>query len=570
MDLPDVFGMDAEKITEKKLAVLSYFIEHTSSVQIGIPPLSKGVVYPDKTTNNPRFFSYPERIERDFKNSHTKISNTWARRICEDLETLGILGHEMKRAARQRQPTEHFFLEYGFEPFRKVMKIIYENRQDLFCAYGFWQEYIQSHINENLVMDVLAEKNVEMSRYLNIVDWDPAESAKVYSLYYSRKNKTTSEWEKTRPDSYAESYDAYLHLVIKSQNTMKSPVVSGSPPRIMFRLPVFKSSVSEEERFKSIVTLNQGIFEYYPGLEKFQSVIHGHYFRTQENAWVLPILALIRASPAALEIFLFGDWKPYHTSPSCMDYPLFMFLFAAINEISVSRSVPSEKIIPHVRFRPDFGRDPDLPALRQALFEISMENGITVCYDASFDTEHYFFGTANGDVWENDREVNFRVLTWIDTRLSGAAISLDEIPDFDAFFRAFQDRKSKVSTYIVSKLPNHIRHFILYNASPIEEGSVIPTRLMEELNRVLMRPGFYNNRIFSDLALTDEGTKLIERTGLNRSGFDDSLYYYSLQKLNRQLIEESYPGLIMRARGIGEGTERFVMERESRVAPASH
>jgi hypothetical protein len=187
-----------------------------------------------------------------------------------------------------------------------------------------------------------------------------------------------------------------------------------------------------------------------------------------------------------------------------------------------------------------------------------MDNGLTVCYDASFDTEHIFFGATTGDVWENDRDVNFRVLTWIDTRLSGSAISLSEIPDFDAFFRALQNRKSKVSHYIVSKLPNHLQHFIRYNNTPFEEGSVIPSRFVEELNRVLINPGFYDKIVFSDLTLSEEGSNVIERTGFYRPGFDEGLYHYTIQRLNRQLIEESYPRLVLKAREVVEGSERLV------------
>ena len=562
MDIPDVFGMKADQITEKKLAVLSYFIEHTSTVQMGIPPSGKGIVYPDKKTNKSRFYSYPKRIEKDFKASYTKVSSTWARRICEDLESLGILGHEMRKAARQRQPTEHYFLRYGFEPFRKVIKVLFENRNVNGFSCSLSQEYIQSHIDENLVLAILAERNVEMFRSLNLVDWAPSEAEKVYSLYYTQKNKTASEWEKQKPDPFAESFEAYVRLVIKAQNTIKSQLVSGTAPRISLRFPVFGPDVSEEEKFKALIALNKGTFDYYHGLEKYPSAIRSHYARMQENGWVIPILALIRASPAALEKFLFGDWKPYHNNPSCMDYPLFTFLFAAINEISVSRSVPIEKRIPHVRFRPDFGGSPDTPLL-QALFEISIDNGLTVCYDASFDTEHIFFGNANGDVWENDRDVNFRVLTWIDTRLSGSAISISEIPDFDAFFWALHDRKSKVSHYIVSKLPNHIQHFIRFNTSSFEEGSIIPSRLVEELNRILLRPDFYNKLIFANLILSDEGIKIVERTGVYRPFFDDNTYNYRVSTLNRQLIEESYPGLILRARNVTGESERLVVNNGS-------
>jgi hypothetical protein len=577
MDLPDVLEMEADQITDKKWLVLQYFIDHTGTVQRGATPYQKGIVYPDKRTGKPRFYSYPKRIEEDFEKKipnseevHSDISRTWAMKICQDLTDLGILHYDMFVASRQKHPTEHYYLREDLDAFIQVMRIVFDRTpKSALTCYRYSVDYIQNHIDDDFVCEILARKGAEMRRSLPLWNWSLTESEKVHAIYYARKEKTLWGTETKRiPNLYEQSFESYLTTMMKTLDPQKRSEAPHFPPTISLRLPVFKPGLSEEEQVAILKNLNKKTFEDYPGLELYRSAIHEHYKRYQYDNWILPILSLIRASPEALKEFLFGDWMPYglkgdcycfsDAGSHCMNYPLFTFLFTAINDISRLRLVPDERKIPFFRFRPDFRQSYSTES-HSALLEIGTDRNLTVCYDASFDTEHFFYGADNGDVWEGDNEQNYEVLTWIEVQSRGIVIKKEDIPDTDTFVQALRDRSSNVSHHIVSKLSHRVQHIIKNYANLPEERGELYRQLLNELNRVIAQPDFYDQRIFSNIVLTDEGKRLVGNTKDMERMISLDFVNYSFFKLNRILLEETYPELIVKSKYFERDSYQLVL-----------
>ncbi|MFA4850883.1 MAG: hypothetical protein WC626_14260 [Methanoregula sp.] len=572
--------MHPDQITKAKWSVLWYFIENTSAMYFDPNFVRKGIVLPDKRTGKPRFYSYPARIAKDFEKNipdssryHSDISKTWAMRICKDLESLGILGVDNFVAARQNHETEHYYLRDGTEPFIAVMKIFTEQVTDSHHVSGLYSmEYIQNHINEDLVCEILSRKGAEMRRMLPLWDWIPHESEKMYPFFVPQKSNIQKRESPAENSSIipVESYAEYFRRMIQELDLKKRVSSRGRSYSVCLRLPVMSPGLTSGEKTDLLKSFNKKTFEGSPCLETYRSAIEEHYQRYQRDRWIIPLLALIRASPKALKEFLFGEWKPYGIEGEClcyseggsycMNYPMFTFLFTTINDISRSRLVPSERRIPYVRFRPDI-RIPEKNISRPALFMIDTNSGFSVCFDASFDTERVYYGAENGDVWENDNEQNYDLTVWLDLRFRWQAITAKDIPDMDAFIGALQDRRSRVSQYLLSKLSHRLQHIVLFKSEPLDEGSPIHGLLLDEINRILIQPGFFNKDVFSSTRLSDAGKAIGEKTGFCREGLEDAYYPSSVLGLNRILLEDSYPGLLLPSDASKKDREWLIMNK---------
>ena len=548
--------MEAAQITDKKFSVLRYFIEYTSWVQNGGMDCPKGVVYPDKKTGNSRFYSYPRRIEEDFKNQKSKISQTWAGRICEDLESLGILGHDMILAPRQDQKSRHYYLKYGLDPFLELMKILCEEKNLKYLSCFAGMAYIQYHINEDLICAILAKKGVEMRQMLHIWQWSPAESQKIFAILVNKNTGSNPSGSNINGPENNENrvYQDYIHGMITGLSRKKAIHYGRNIQSVCLRLPVLSSELSESEKMNIIKSVNETTFKEHTWLTKYYSGINEHYNRHQREKWIIPILALISASPFALKEFLSGNWEPYGSKEgsfcysedgsSCMDFPIFTFLFTAINDISRTRNIPNERRIPVVHFRPNL-RMPSSRSSGSPLFMIETDLGVNVCFDASFNTERIYFGSENGDIWENDNEQNYQVKIWLDLRAGWQSITQHDIPDMDRFVTVLQDRRSKVSQHLVSKMSNRLQHIIAYQTEPIDEESKIPGILVDELNRILSQKNFYDVRAFSLIEHSEAAKILLKKGNLYHdcSGFEYPSW--TIVSNNRIFLEDAFPGLIL-------------------------
>lgn len=542
--------MEPDKKTRQKWEVLWYFVQNTGSVLDNIDNVRCGVVL-EREPGEKRFYSYSSRIHADFKNSHfsfgkRSITKDWAGVVCENLSELGIFGHDEIRAPRQRSPTPHYYLKPGVEPFLKVMKFLLDPPKQWTIWSNLSNGYVQHHLNAELVRHVLATRGAEMRRSIPVWEWDAAEAPKVFEQYYQRKNGGR--------DPAPCSFEEYVLEMWRSHERSKSFSLFSFPPTILLRLPVFPEHLSEDERMSAIADLNRDRLKEYPRLQSLRSGIDEHYARYEYERWVLPILALIRASPEALKEFLFGKWKPYGLErksyysftadgTGCMQYPLFRLLFTAIRDLAMTRDVESDRLVEFVRFRPDFRQHSyRMREGHSALMEIDLTNLMTVSYDGSFDTDHTFYGE---DLIVPDEETNFSFQSCVEIRCfypGGVFFAPDDIPVLDGLFRTLRDGRTLAARNIFSRLSHPIQNMLkVYTDEGLEKESWFAGVVLQDLNRLLICPDLYSPAIFPELTLAREGSYVMEHKE-DIGDFQYRVSIYGLTAFNRELLERVFPG----------------------------
>lgn len=542
--------MEPDQKTRQKWEVLWYFVQNTGSILDNIDNVKCGVVL-EREPGGERFYSYPSRIHTDFKESRCSfgersISKDWARVICENLSELGILDHDDIRAPRQRSPTPHYYLKPGVEPFLKVMEFLLDPPEQWMVWSTLSNGYVQQHLNAELVRYVLAARGAEMWRSIPVWEWGAAEAPKVFEHYYQHKN----QGREPAPCSFEE----YIREMWRSHERGKSFSLFSFPPTIPLRFPVIPEHLSEDERVKTVVDLNSDYLEDYSWLLSYRSGIDEHYTRYEYEKWILPILALIRASPEALKEFLFGDWKPYGLEPSesycftadgtgCMQYPLFQLLFTAIRDLAMTRNVEYDRLVQFVRFRPDFRRySYRMREGHSALMEIDLANRMTVSYDGSFDTDHTVYGD---ELIEFDEETNFSFQSQVEIRCfhqGSDFFAPDDIPVLDGLLRTLRDGGTLAARSIFARLSHPAQNMLrVYTDEGLEKESWFAGLVLQDLNCLLICPDLYSPATFPELMLTREGKYVVEHRE-DIGGWQYQVSIYGLTAFNRELLERVFPG----------------------------
>lgn len=131
-----------------------------------------------------------------------------------------------------------------------------------------------------------------------------------------------------------------------------------------------------------------------PGSALTQKVLERHYDMIEPRVLVKPILALAQVSPEAFAV-LRGDWQVYEpmgiSSDGALDqveHLVFRMVFAAIRELSESRTVPDESIVREVRVS---GVSNLAQRHGPPLLEVVLKDDSIVGYNAGFDTNHLFY-----------------------------------------------------------------------------------------------------------------------------------------------------------------------------------
>ena len=530
--------MEPQEMTRQKWEVLWYFV-----VNSGVPTkpgLQKGcgVRYPI-ASGETRFYSYPSRIHEDFGTSYLSqgkgsISKDWAGKICEDLSALGILGSELIRAPRQSGNTPHYYLLEGYEPYLRIMKYLFRMVKDPGMQRALMNTYVIEHTNAGLVRYILSTKGVEIKRSIPLRDWDAFEAPKVFEQYFGTKSVNGSD----PPCSFA----AYILEQVDC-----APVVT-------LRLPVFPDGVSDEKRMTAIESTNPEVFEQYPWLKWHSTGIWEHYLRFEYQHWILPILALIRASPAALEYFLFNDWKPHSGS---LDYPLFTLMFTAVRDIALVRDVEHDPMVEMVRFHPGHAVSINDSETGSALLEIDLENGRTVSYDGAFTTDQRPSVTRDPVATRPDRETNYSFRSWVTISASGPEGVLFSPQDLSTalrFLRHLRDIRTLAARFILGKLSHRVQNLINIPTGDVPVDSLTGRAVIRDLNEILLCDDLYSERHFPDLYLTKEGERVVRsEVSLSSSSPRAVTETVTWAKFNREGLERAFPGMIpLRVRLEGE------------------
>ena len=131
-----------------------------------------------------------------------------------------------------------------------------------------------------------------------------------------------------------------------------------------------------------------------PGPALTQEVLERHYFTIEPRVIVQPFLALAQVSREALAVLL-GDWQVYEPmgisndgAIDMVEHVLFRMVFAAIRDLSESRTVPDESVVREARVS---GVSNLAQRHGPPLLEIVLKDNSIIGYNAGFDTSHLFY-----------------------------------------------------------------------------------------------------------------------------------------------------------------------------------
>jgi len=285
---------------------------------------------------------YPGSIE---KLTRKNVSRVWAKTICDRLTRARVLEEVKARSPTKARPTSHYRLKPGIEGVRNLVRpyFRYLMQQDSFS----WQkgagglmgsDYLRQQLNEDLVKKVLSSKGVTINRCVSL-----GEGRTSHFIFLPV----------SRPGSRERPKHSFLN---------DKPVLS------------------QEEA------------------KQLNGYVDSYYAEGERKSLLIPILALIEASPSALAYFL-GKWSPYitdtYTSQSSsngadmIEHVLFRLIWGALSDFSVTRGVPEGSDVKVATVRSGFG-----PAreTERALLTLNWRYEAKIEYDAGFDTETIIYG----------------------------------------------------------------------------------------------------------------------------------------------------------------------------------
>ena len=527
--------MDTHRLTEKEFEVLLYFIHNESGLKSGKPIIK---ICKDE---NKHYMAYPTKIEKDLRK---KISRVWAANICKKLEKKGMLDHEDMLPPRQKNKTEHYYLRSDYHALSKVIKAIVDTATSKDKVWIFAQNYFQKNINESLIKKVLAERNVVIGRKLDLWLWKPSEAQNLFDKYF-----------KENVDSEKISFKEYIQKMVQH-----GPIKDGmcwSAPSFCLRLPVFTDEMPITEQLNVLIEQNRDVFERYPLLKSYLSGIEEYYKNRQYEDLILPILALIKASPNALAEFLHGEWKPSE-SDSCsficysrdglkpIEYYLFNILFIAISDIAVTRSIPEGGEDKYVVLRPN----------PKSLLLIPLSN-YNVYFDAGFSTKEDYIGA---DLILVPDKNYYWVKSWVEINPTYNTYFLNhnDIKNYESFIKKLVDTNDEICQYIFNKFSNVMKN-ILNNIdlqNPIQED--LQKKLLYELNLIILDNNMYE--------VVSKHTKLSDYIIHKYEDYKNLSKFYNghniiwaLTELNISLLETIFPEQIIK-RDYGVEIENFEIE----------
>lgn len=526
--------MDTHRLTEKEFEVLLYFIHNESGLKRGKPIIK---ICKDKKEHS---MAYPAKIEKDLGK---KISRVWAAKICKKLENKGMLNHEDMLPPRQKNKTEHYYLRSDYHALSKVIKAIVDTATSKDKVWIFGNNYFQENINESLVKKVLAERNVVTGGMLDLWLWNPIEAQKLFDEYF-RENVNSEKI----------SFKEYIQKMVRH-----GPIKNGMswfPPSFCLKLPVFADKMPITEQSNILMEKNRDAFKRYPLLKSCRSGIEEYYKIRQYENLILPILALIKASPNALSEFLHGEWGSSE-SDSCyfiysrdgiepLEYYLFNILFTAISDIALTRSIPEGGEDNYVVLRPK----------SNSLLLIPLNN-YNVYFDAGFSTKEDYIGE---DLILMPDKNYYWVKSWVEINPACNTYFLNhnDIKNYESFIKKLVDTKDKISQYIFNKFSNVMKN-ILNNIdlqNPIQED--LQKKLLYELNLIILDNNMYEV-VSKHTKLSDYIIHKYEDYKNLSNFYNGHNIIWALTELNISLLETIFPEQIIK-RDYGVEIENFEIE----------
>lgn len=542
--------MKEDGLSEKELQVLTFFITTESFVMDNQQKfLEKPIIFECKDGKE-HYLAYPAKVAKDFsKTVYKKISKKWAGTVCSSLYEKGILNYEERKPPRQKNTTEHYFLKSDLESFRKITNYIVKDTESWECKNLFSKAYFQKNINENLIKEIMAEKKVEIGRDFDFWHWKPSEAEQLFAECNRSKEASFDEYIQKRITENYYSKD--------SSPSLSSSSLPSFSPGIMLRLPIFKINKKGKDNlstksYQKLLELNKHSSKDYPSLKHNKSGIIEHYTKFQRRKWIIPLLALIKSSPIALQEFLNGDWdcsdKNYCSYSKegrvNFEYPFFRLLFAAISDIALTRDVENGD----VSFAELRSSSNHKSEMNNYLLKISMKSWLNVYFDGGFNTHHDYYGTESGDVFESPNETYYWAKAWIDypAKFSSHFLGLKDITNFEAFVDKLIDKDNQMGKFIFDNIANYMKN-ILLNLKALDE---IPESLKEdllfEINDIIFDNDFSKEKLYDDSEISEYTKHEIDhlRQSEESDFYEQSLIHLMKNGVNRLILEDVFEGII--------------------------
>lgn len=262
----------------------------------------------------------------------------------------------------------------------------------------------------------------------------------------------------------------------------------------------------------------------------YYNLLKDHYDTFEYEKLILPLLALIQASPLALNEFLNGEWEPFELSFSEWDGAknnefLTKFIHIAFLDLVSRPHVLTKGIVDGVSFNsycPSNANHHEIVGLEdlnkcaECISNLMCEYFEELSYERWNISEGTSLKIRLKQIYELTFYLSFNVSTKQDISKISSSFSLDIIPDIDYYL--FRIRSLKNPESLISKLRskdetyNHIRgllsrkiqNIIMHCDLSTTPSLKLKEDLLKELNFLLLKSELYRKGIFDNLAMKDE------------------------------------------------------------------
>lgn len=125
-------------------------------------------------------------------------------------------------------------------------------------------------------------------------------------------------------------------------------------------------------------------------------------------------------------------------------------------------------------------------------------------------------------------------------------VAVRDFPDLAAFAGTLRRSNDNVTIYLRGRLSPATLELLNDESVSISESEALQSALLEDLNKIIEGESIYDEARFADIALSEQTRRLAETNPEGKK----------LARLNRRLLEASYPGQINRGQGgLGLKTE---------------
>lgn len=321
--------------------------------------------------NPHHFYSYPREIMRSLGAINISISLKTITITCNKYS--GDIFQRYHKVGENRPIRDHnYILKNDSNALLEIIHLLKKSLSVQSQNLIFHSEPFQSLINPTLIREVLSESESYIERIVPLDDWGKDEGQHILNFFYGKEvshylscqslvrenpniqtlekswKKKRSKWLsminkepgkdyeyllsearnaeilfdrvkeasifiksfKERHFAYSYSFPVYSDIFIKTLKNSEK-IISKSPYGFTIIFPVFKSSISDEEKLKKLLKVNEKIIADFPIIKIAKKGLLDHYKDEGYEYWqiIRPIQILLLHSIEGLEMFLMKNPK---------------------------------------------------------------------------------------------------------------------------------------------------------------------------------------------------------------------------------------------------------------------